>query len=171
VLNIAEALESLSPKFFVSCVEIVQNLSHEEQPRIALRTEIDEDILCAIKAFELYWFCYWVCDHQYIQPRDGKDFADLLFASVCGTKLERCSEYFSRYSNYGDDDLQPFIRHDIDLAKYITGEKGALVEAASLARITYGFVDTVHYLAARIFHDAKTAAKLEQAWLNSGMSE
>ena len=163
--NIAGALEEEREYWFKSCVQNFRDLQASEDgaaidievrnPNITGAAEL------AIKAYQLFLVLGFLSQHAYIRRRDGNDFADLLFPEVCGTQLEECRAYFSRYYEARRDGATQMMRFSNDVARHISGKEGPLVEGMMVAASMAVFVAMNHIAVARCFGDEKTVRKIE----------
>lgn len=97
-LNISKGLEDIRKTWFDSCVKVLQE-SSSKKGKDSLAIEIVNIHLgggadLAIKAYQLYLVSGFLAQHAYIPPSEGKDFADILYAQVCGTQIEECLAFF-----------------------------------------------------------------------------
>ena len=57
----------------------------------------------ATKALQLYLTSSLVATKQYVQPSDGKDFADALYSEVLGNEIKKAETYVSSFRKHGTD--------------------------------------------------------------------
>ncbi|NVM54780.1 MAG: hypothetical protein HWN66_13845 [Candidatus Helarchaeota archaeon] len=164
-LYISKGLEKLRRKWFDLCVKTLQESSSEKGKDsldievVNIRLGADADL--AIKAYQLYLVSGFLAKHAYISLSEGKDFADILWAQVCGTQIEECLAFFSRYHEVQSDGGTQLFRFSSDVAKYITGNEAPLFESMLIGQTVGALVGSVHILVASCFGDEKTVKKLE----------
>ena len=73
----------------------------------------------ALRAYQLIQATRLISAQKYISPSDGQDFADILWAQVCGTHMDDVCELLDRYYEKRDAEEE---RLGFDVALYITGD-------------------------------------------------
>jgi hypothetical protein len=101
-----------------------------------------------------------MAQHRYIPPDQGRDFADLLFAQVCGSDLESTLQYFARYERA--DRGSSLFRFSSDVAEYITGNNAPLMEAMTLGGSAPILAHLSHMVLAGSFNDQRTVQSLQR---------
>lgn len=165
-LDIAKGLEVARDIWFGVCIEGLTSASEEHSDR-DYKIKIVEDKLFgnglqAVKAYQLYLVSIFIAQHTYIKRHEGKDFADLLYAQVCGLDLEECLYYFGRYHEMAKDGGTQLIRFNNDVAKHITGNPAPVIESMMIGAIFPLFVLPVQMVVAEAFGDLKTVAALDE---------
>ena len=122
-LCIAQGLKESRKIWFNSCVQILGNLKESEE---VVNSELGGEAELAIKTWQLYQASGFL--PAYISESDGRDFADILYAQVCGTELLECMSYLKRYREVEDNSTILF-RFCSDVAKYITGNSTPLISS------------------------------------------
>jgi len=170
-LRIAQGLEEVRKTWFQACVDNFREASEKsasEGPPITMkRANLAGDAGRASKAYQLYLVSGFLAQHGYIPPSQGRDFADILFAQVCGTELEQCLSFFARYHEAQADPGTQLFRFGSDISRYITGNDAPLVESMLVASTVPVCVALSHMVVADAFGDQRTVAQL-QAKLSAG---
>ncbi len=161
-LNISKGLDEMRKIWFDSCVEKIQsNLSNKDSPNIEeINTHLEGEAELAIKAYQLYIVSGFLAQHLYIPPSEGKDFADILYAQVCGTKIKEILAFLSSYDEVHGEVEQQTFRFCSDVAKHIMGDKGALAASILIVPSIPSFIAINQYVVAECFGDKKTANEL-----------
>jgi len=160
-LNIAKGLEEVRKIWFDSCVKLLQDSTEKNSldfDLVNIRLEREGEL--AIKAYQLLLVSNCLAKHTYIPPLQGKDFADILYAQVCGTQVEKILSFLSRYHEVAESGTQLF-RFCSDVAKYISGNEAPLAESTLLGSTLLPFAIMNHIVVASCFGDDKTVKKLE----------
>ncbi len=160
VNNITVGLEHVRQRWFKMCVEGLQQVSSEESPITIKKQNIGGNGLRAVKAYQLFLVSYFLAQHRYIPPSQGRDFADLIFAQVCGSDLEGCLQYFARYE--GADGGMGLFRFTSDFAVYITETEAPLMEAMALGATAPTLAHLSHMVLAASFADHQTVEMLQR---------
>jgi hypothetical protein len=155
-LRIARSLKELRERWFPVCVNGLRESKFKVR-RASLSGEADR----ATRAFQLYLVANYLSQHAYIPTSEGRDFADILFAQVCGTELEECLVPFSRYAEVQTDRGAVLFRFSADIARYITGNDTPLPEAMAVAETTPTFGILTHMIVADAFGDMDTVSELQ----------
>lgn len=170
-LRITQGLEEVRKTWFQACVdnflETSKKGASEGPPIVVKRANLAGDAARASKAYQLYLVSGFLAQHGYIPPSQGRDFADILFAQVCGTELEQCLSFFGRYHEAQGDPGTQLFRFGSDISRYITGNDAPLVESMLAASTLPVFVAMSHMVVADAFADQGTVAQL-QAKLSAG---
>jgi|APSaa5957512535_1039671.scaffolds.fasta_scaffold40417_4 hypothetical protein len=156
-LNIAQSIEKSSEEWLDAVVQKFENGSTD-----VLNTAFDGDAELAIKAYQLFLASSFIAENQYIPPEDGKDFADVLFASTCGTRLSDVLEFFGRYVEVADEGSAQLTRFTNDIAKYITGAEAPLQEMLLIVPSTIHLAWLNKLIVATHFKDESTASKVRE---------
>jgi len=157
-LNISKSIESVGAIWFDKIIDKLIENSHEIK-----NTTVAGDGELALKAYQLYLSVNFIASNQYISSENGKDFADILFAYVCGNKTNEILEFFGRYVDTEDGDT--ISRFSIDISSYILGTKsvmGLLLVSPSI--IELGLMLDAHI--AKHFGDESTSNKMNQKLQN-----
>lgn len=164
-LNISKGLEDVRKTWFNSCVKVLQeNSSKKGKDSLAIKIvhiRLGGEANLAIKAFQLYLVSGFLSQHSYISPSKGKDFADILYAQVCGTQIVECLAFFSRYQEVLSDRGTQLFQFTSDVSKYITGNKAPLNESMLIMPNIPLFVSLNHIVIANCFGDNKMVKKLK----------
>lgn len=169
-LYIAKEMEDIRKEWFGWCVRTFEKAtdSFKQEKDIDHQIEVKNKHLSgeaelAIKAYQLRMASSFIATHEYISRREGKYFADLLYAQVCGTQLEECFPYFNRYlmmdkENEGSS-IYFFLK---DVANYITGNQATLVEVTFIQPIFLILADATCLAIAYAFGDEETSKEIQE---------
>jgi hypothetical protein len=135
VNNITLGLMQVREDWFETCVETLEDASTDERTIVIQRLTLDGDGLRAANAYQLFLVSSFLAGHRYIPPSQGRDFADLLFAQVCGSDLTDTMEFFVRYQR-APDRGNGLFRFASDIAEHITGNKTPLMEGMAVGAST-----------------------------------
>jgi len=164
-LRIAKGLEEVRKKWFETLVGIFREMSKKgawkDPPITVKRTNLAGDATHALKAYQLYLVSAFLAKHGYIPPSQGRDFADLLFAQVCGTELEQCLAFFNRYHEAHEDPGRQLFRFASDISRYITGNDTSFYESMLVDPTIPVFAWLTHMVVADAFGDQVTVAQLQ----------
>lgn len=158
--NISLELKDLREFWFDYCIKTINhrrqstNINH-----VNFNTELKGVADIAIKAYQLYLSSTFIAQHTYIDLSVGKEFADILYAQVCGTEIKECMVYFERYMELNGNSTQLF-RFSSDVANYITGKE----DITSAMEISMAFpilVNVNHQIISRNFNDMDTVELLK----------
>jgi len=108
---IAVPLERDRKAFFENCLKIAKVKQKDDC------LPIEPDL--ALRAYQLLQATRLISARKYISPSDGRDFADLLWAQVCGTHLDDVLELVERYQEKPKEEAERF---GFDVARYIVGD-------------------------------------------------
>jgi hypothetical protein len=156
-LNIAQSIEKSSEEWFDTIVHKFEDGSTD-----VVNTSYGGDAELAIKAYQLFLASSFIGENQYILPEDGKDFADVLFASTCGTKLTDVLEFFGRYVEVSDDSGAQLSRFTGDVARYITGSQAPIQEMLIIAPSIVNLSWLNKLIIATHFKDKSKAAQIRE---------
>jgi hypothetical protein len=161
-LNISKGLEEMRKIWFDSCVKKIQStlFNKDFQNIQEINTHLEGEAELAIKAYQLYIVSGFLAEHLYIPPSEGKAFADILYAQVCGTKIEEILTFLSSYEEVHGKAEQQTFRFCFDVAKNIMGDKGALAASVLIDMFIPSFIAINQYVVAECFGDKKTAEEL-----------
>jgi len=154
--SIASELQELRQRWFRSFLDLILKYSGKEVVNSALEGEAE----LALKAYQLYLVSSFLAGHEYIPQHEGKDFADLLYAQVCGTQLPECLHFLERYHEVGSDTSEEVGRQTFrvasDVLEYILGGENPWVEASASIHLfpAYGLLH--HAVVANSFGDDQT---------------
>jgi hypothetical protein len=162
-LRIAKGLEEARKIWFLSCLEIIEAISQQDNRNYIKQKTLTGKALQAVKAYQLYWASYFIGQQAYIPKQEGKNFADILYAQVCGTEIDKCYYYFSRYVEAKDGGNQ-IMRFAYDFAIQIT--TNPLVGDITIQTTFPFFALIVQIVVAESFGDLKTAASLNEKLVN-----
>ena len=165
--DIAIRMEGVREDWFAACVKNLQDMSHGEDVdsyEIEVKNvHIGGEAELAAKAYQLLLASDCLALHEYIPPREGPDFANILWSLVCGVQLEKCLPYISRYNEVWNDGTGKQIsRFNIDVASYITDHENPLYEAMCIGPIHLAFYLANHEVVATAFGDVKTVKELRE---------
>jgi hypothetical protein len=114
----------------------------------------------AVKGFQLWAASNTLGKHQYIPRESGKEFADLLYSQVCGTRLPDVIGYLNRYHEVAGESQQ-LTRFCLDVAENLTDESSAFIVSMGLvSMIRYLLVGTATCVATA-FGDTATADRMQ----------
>jgi hypothetical protein len=105
--NISKDLENFRNNWFNICVDFLKDAKDKIENDETLiinklgdtsKIEIINDVIdgeaeLSIKAYQLYLASGFLAQHEYISKSEGRDFADLLYAQVCGTQIDKCLKF------------------------------------------------------------------------------
>lgn len=158
-LNISEGLEDVRKTWFNLCVGILQKyLDKKENNSLNIHLGGEADL--AIKSYQLYLLSVFLAQHTYILPSESKNFTNILYPQVCGTQIEECFIFFSRYDEVRFASKEQLIRFFSDVANYITNNKAPLADILLTPTFPI-FVASNHIVVASCFGDSKMVKKLE----------
>ncbi len=160
VNSITLGLKQVRENWFKSCVDSLESASTDDNPIAIKQRTLGGDALRAANAYQLFLVSSYLAQHRYIPPDQGRDFADLLFAQVCGSDLETTIHYFARYQQA--DGGSSLFRFTSDIAEYITGNKAPLMEAMALGVSTPILAHLSHMVLAVSFNDQSTVQSLQR---------
>ena len=163
--NIATGMEEVRKDWFATCVKILQDRPPDEDA-ILTRSEVKNMHLggkaeLAAKAYQLCLASDCLALHEYVSPREGQDFADILYNQVCGKHFKKCLPYLSRYNEVWRDGKRHF-RFSIDVASHITDYESPVSEARDIAKTHLTFAFANHIVVASAFGDVKTVKELQE---------
>ena len=163
-LDIAIGMEEVRDYWFAACVKSLQDMPRGEDVdscEIKVKNvHLGGEAELAAKAYQLRLASDCLAIHEYIPPRDGSDFVNILYNQVCGAQLEKCLPYVSRYNEVWYDGKRIF-RFNIDVASYITDHENPLAEAMYIGSILdLPFALANHEVVATAFGDVKTVKEL-----------
>lgn len=154
--SIASQLQVLRERWFRSFLNVIKKYSSKK----VVNSALEGDAELALKAYQLYLVSGFLAGHDYIPQHEGKDFADLLYAQVCGTQLPECLRFLERYHEVGSDTSEEVSRQIFrvasDVSEYILGGENPWAEARRLMHLfpEYGLVH--HLVVANSFGDDQT---------------
>src|SRR3972149_8462386 len=160
--DIAGGLEVVRKRWFETGVSFLEDATKGDKPlqiKIVCRT-LGGEADSAIKAYQLLLTSGFLAQHSYIPRPDGKDFADILYAQVCGTNIRETMRYLERYIEVQQDRGTQLFRLASDIARYITGSEASLAESMILTSIIPIYVDWTHMAVAYAFRDHNTLREL-----------
>jgi hypothetical protein len=165
-LDITKGLEEARNIWFELCVEILRSASEDNSNKDykikIIQKKLTGNGLQAVKAYQLYWASVFIGHKAYIPRHEGKDFADILYAQVCGLELEECLHYFDRYHEMTKHGGTQLIRFTNDVARHITGNPAPLIESMIIGETFPLFSLSVQIIVAEAFGDLKTVAALNE---------
>ncbi len=162
---ITDGLEAVRKEFFDSCVRQLRRVSSESED-FPVDVVVVNDVLggqadLAIKALQLTHASSFLAKHAYIPRRKGKDFADLLYAHVCGGQIRKILEYQSRYLEVAEDGGTLLFRFSLDVAKYICDEEAPLPQSQIVAIGVRHYLSIGNIVVASCFEDRETVRELK----------
>ena len=118
--DIATALERDREAWFANCLRMVAEVKRKGLP---IEFEVTNSTLggeadLALRAYQLIQAMRLMSVRKYVPPSEGQDFADLLFAQVCGTRLYEVLEVAERYRKRQKEEASLFA---LDVAGHILG--------------------------------------------------
>jgi hypothetical protein len=117
---VAVSLERDRRGFLENCQKIAEaKWEDNAQPIDAVSGIIDGPADLAVRSYQLMQATRLISVQQYISPPEGRDFADLLWAQVCGTHMDDVLELVERYKPKREDEEERF---GFDVARGIIGD-------------------------------------------------
>ncbi len=164
-LMIAQGLEQARTQWFQTLIDFFCGTTKDriiEELQITVKhTTLSGEAAHATKAWQLYLVSNFLAHHRYIPPSEGRDFADLLYAQVCGTELSNCLSFLARYDEVTGDRSTQLGRFGLDISRYITGQDAPLMESLLVASTLPQFTVVIHLVVAAAFADSKTVSELQ----------
>lgn len=161
--QIAQGFEKIQKNWFRNCIDILQQASDDEdlgeRHIVVKHTELAGDASLAVKAFQLMLASEYIAKHTYISRSHGQDFANILYAQVCGTDLLDCMKFFKRYVEV--EGSVKLSRFSSDLACYITDKENSLDESILIAMVFPVFAYLTHMVVADAFGDQNTVILMQ----------
>lgn len=168
-LYITKELEDVRKEWFGWCVRTFEKAadSFKQEKDMDYQIEVKNKHLSgeaelAIKAYQLFLASGFIAKHKYISQQEGKYFADLLYAQVCGTQLEECLPYFHHYLTTRESEGHHVYFFLKDVANYITGNQATLVEVTFIQPIFLILVDATCLAIAYAFGDEETSKEIRE---------
>jgi hypothetical protein len=129
----------------------------------ALRKALAGEGEIAVKAYRLVYVSRTLSSRKYVTESEGKDFADLLWAQVCGTKLDDVVDRAHFYTDASSRE-EEISRFSSDLSEYIVGEFSsfALMMAVTMQATVPEFIGHVASIVADAFDDSRTFDDLQE---------
>ena len=154
-LEIAKQFKEDREKWFKACIDLLIKKAKEGQRITIVRPVLGGTAEQALKAFQLRLASLMLYEREYIPPDQGQDFADLLYAQVCGTELDECMVYVRRYLEFKTDfgALTNAFCHDA--CDYITTSKVTETEMNAVLLIVLPLLYPTHMIVASVFQDKK----------------
>lgn len=106
--------------FLENCLEIAEAKRKDAHPLETVNSVMDGVADLAMRAYQLIQAARVISVQTYISSSDGRDFADLLWAQVCGTHMNDVLELVQRYQEKRDDEEERFA---FDVAHHIIGDR------------------------------------------------
>ncbi len=164
--KISKGLEEFRIQWFISCIKFLK----DEMKFETCNNRLNSDAEYAIKAYQLYLTSFFIEQMNYIPSFDGNDFADILYAQVCGTDMDKIYMYHSAYCDYPDLSWGQFNRFCRDVTEFIIGKNSNYFEAGIAMGGTFiTFLLMNNIIVADAFGDAITVReftkKLDEQWL------
>ena len=131
--KIAKGFEDERQSFFSGSIKIIEEARTWEDP-------IDIPIVnrrlggvaeLALKAYQLGIASSVVARNAYIPSAEGREFANLLYAQVCGTAIHEVLHFLQSYDEVAKDQHVRDARLAGDIGHYITGKRSRGSEAAT----------------------------------------
>ena len=116
--SICEGLEGYIDIWYAVCVNALK-----EKGESIVNEEVTDEADLAIRSFQLMMTMNYIGSNQYISPENGADFADLLYANYCGTKLNKVADFGYRYIEVAEDSGVQISRFCGDVTDSILGTK------------------------------------------------
>ena len=160
-LNISKNADDVANRWFKEAVQKLEENSLEVKHK-----ELGGEGELAIKAYLLFLSANFIASNGYISSDDGKDFADILFAYVCGNEIEEVLEFFRRYVEADSGEL--IARFSGDVSSYILEEKSAFA-MLFLAPSTVKLGLMLDLCIAHHFGDESTSSEFAQKLKNFEM--
>ena len=155
--SIASQLQVLRQRWFRSFLNVITKYSSKK----VVNSALEGDAELALKAYQLYLVSGFLAGHDYIPQHEGKDFADLLYAQVCGTQLPECLRFLERYHEVGSDTSEEvgrqIFRVASDVLEYILGGENPWVQASASRHLFPAYNLLHHLVVADSFGDDQTA--------------
>lgn len=162
---ISKGLEDYRDIWFSQCIETFQARAAIDPNIKIINTQLEGKAESAIKAYQIFFVTCFLVEHAYIPPSKDKDFADILYAQICGTKLPECMMLFKRYYEVENDGPEQLRRFSSDVAEHITGKENVYDAALSVNVHFADFVGFNHIVLASCFGDRKTVKNVEEKLL------
>ena len=160
-LNISKSADDVAHLWFKEAVQKLKDNSLEIK-----NNELVGEGELAIKAYLLFLSANFIASNEYIARSDGKDFADILFAYICGNQIEEVLEFFGRYVDADGGEL--IARFSGDVSSHILEEKSAFaVLFLGPSTIKLGLMIDVYI--AKYFGDESTSNLMHQKLQNFSM--
>ncbi len=165
--HIARGLERDARSWFEHVVREVSNspLSREAGTLKVevVRTAFDRKAVLAVKAFQLIVVTWVIEVRRYIPEADGKDFADLVWAQVCGSQLDEVIAHV-RYYRDAKDDQDQRSRFAADVMEHILGPKSPffLIMSVVMQTTIQELIGHVGSIVADAFDDEATFNDLQR---------
>lgn len=130
---------------------------------VALRTELAGEAEIAVKAYQLIYVSRTLSIRKYVPESEGKDFADLLWAQVCGTNLDDVVDRAHFYTDAGGRE-EEISRFSGDLSEYIVGEfcPFSVMMAVTMQVAVPEFIGHVVSIVANAFGDSEAFDDLQE---------
>ncbi len=164
-LRIAQGLEQARNHWFQTVVDVfsgtIKDRNIEELHITVKRRALSGEAAHATKAWQLYLVSLFVAHHRYIPLHQGRDFADLLYAQVCGTELPECLNFFARYDEVTGDRAAQLGRFSLDISRYITEHEAPVMESLLVASTLPPFTVLIHTVVAAAFGDSDTVSQIQ----------
>jgi hypothetical protein len=128
--HIVRGLARDADSWFDHVVREVRSVSSGPEPNAPKaepkRTALGGEAVHAVRAFQLIAATRFIDTLRYIPEADARDFADLLWAQVCGSKLDEVINYVRYYREVEGDQEAEWSRFAADIMTYVLGETSPL---------------------------------------------
>lgn len=156
--SVAKGLAEIRDRWCVMAAAALEADSTETSRRMSVETEN------ALRAYQLEFCTAILARKQYVERRDGQDFADILFGCVCGAELERTMTLLRRYHDAPDNSAQ-MARFSRDVSRGIRGDDPPTVASllrlqAIMPNLIFATLTTI----AEVFEDKEEMRSLEEAF-------
>ena len=159
--QISEGLAAVREWWFGACVQAMDGYA-AAGASILVNREIDGDLALTLKAYQLLHTSSFMNQHEYIRRSHGREFADLLWAQICGTDLPKVVEILNDVMSPGLTRDGREFRLARLVATHITGDHTALGEAMVLGGLALYYEIGNAMVMSEAFGDQKTTAALRE---------
>ena len=157
--NMVNGLEVARKQWFDLVIEAFTHTSGNDSniEFAVIKKNLSGDGLRATKAYQLLCIAGCMAEYNYIDKHDGNDFADFIFAEMCGADLNKCLKNFGYYFEVKEDRKAQLFRFSGDIAKHITAKKAPLFETMLVGKFVTHLTILTYIVVAMSFGDTKTA--------------
>jgi hypothetical protein len=144
--DISQSLELNRPQLIDSLLETTRRQGH----RVCDDAEKSLEIL--IIGYELYVISYVLGMNGYIDPNDGRDFTQLLFARIAREKMELCGGMFEMFIGVGIVKTFPMFA-DLSTVFLLGNDSNPVVLSTVLMGNSCSIAQSAHVATSRAFND------------------
>jgi hypothetical protein len=168
--HIARCLAHDAKSWFEHVLQEVTKAGPEDSSLkvVPARTSLDGDAILAITAFQLIAATRFIGTLRYIAEPDGRDFADLMWARVCGDRLDEVIARVRYYQEVKDDQEALWSRFATNVMEHILGEESPFLLVLSVVMQTTfpELIGHVGSIVADAFDDEETFNDLQRQMRN-----